>query len=148
MPTQPANSTHELSSPCCYTPSSCTRTLANTLTQRPHSRSRSTLRTCSLPASLQTEYQYNTPSRSVARPTAQPHQANFNNTSTKALLDMAQHASSTPKLQHKPYPDSEEIPDCVWECCGCKRRWQTKEMGNVCIGCSHRYAIECCSLAG
>jgi hypothetical protein len=45
------------------------------------------------------------------------------------------------------YPGAESIPDAVWVCCGCKRRWLTKELGNVCIGCSHPYAVACCALA-
>jgi hypothetical protein len=148
MPTQSASSSHKRPSPRGYTPSSCTRTPARTLVQYTSSQSRSPLRTSSLPASLRLEYQHNIPPRSVARTTAQRLQANLNTTGTKATPGMGQRSTFIPMLQHKPHPDSEEIPDCVWECCGCKRRWETKEMGSICIGCSHRYAIECCSLAG
>lgn len=49
---------------------------------------------------------------------------------------------------YTPYPGAEPLPNAVWFCCGCKRKWLTKEMGSVCVGCSHQYAVECCELAG
>ncbi|RMZ73334.1 hypothetical protein GMOD_00007836 [Pyrenophora seminiperda CCB06] len=60
---------------------------------------------------------------------------------------MSERKSSTTAPRHLPYPGGEPLPDCVWECCRCRRRWQTKEMGNICIGCSHRFSVECCQLA-
>ncbi|ORX91868.1 hypothetical protein BCR34DRAFT_581323 [Clohesyomyces aquaticus] len=47
-----------------------------------------------------------------------------------------------------PYPAAEPIPDAAWQCCGCRRRWLSRELRNVCVGCSHRYDVECCELVG
>jgi hypothetical protein len=52
------------------------------------------------------------------------------------------------RIHYTPYPGAEPIPDAVWLCCGCKRKWLTKEMGSVCVGCSHEYGVVCCELAG
>jgi len=64
------------------------------------------------------------------------------------IFNMKQRNSALPILQHTPYPGAEPVPDCVWVCCGCRRRWETKELGNICVGCSHRYSVDCCQLAG
>jgi len=68
--------------------------------------------------------------------------------SAKPNSDMKQQNSALPILQHTPYPGAEPVPDCVWVCCGCRRRWETKELGNICVGCSHKYSVDCCQLAG
>ncbi|EUC36544.1 hypothetical protein COCVIDRAFT_111383 [Bipolaris victoriae FI3] len=60
---------------------------------------------------------------------------------------MIKRALPVPAPCYTPYPGAEPIPDCVWECCRCRRRWHTKEMGNICIGCSHTYSVDCCHLA-
>ncbi|KAL6154761.1 hypothetical protein ACJBU6_06382 [Exserohilum turcicum] len=66
----------------------------------------------------------------------------------QAVFGTSKRPPPSPMSRYIPYPGAEPIPDCVWECCGCRRRWLTKEMGNICIGCSHTYSVDCCRLVG
>ena len=137
MPAKPVNNAHEHPQPPCHTATPLTRLLSSTSPLRPKA----------LFTSLCYQDRCGTLSSPVVLSTLQTSRTNPSHVGTRANLSMSERKSSAPAPRHGPYPGGEPLPDCVWECCRCRRRWQTKEMGNICIGCSHKYSVECCQLA-
>ena len=83
----------------------------------------------------------------LATVTRRPVDSSPTNKPLQKLCPM-QKPISPPKGHYCPYSGAEPITDCWWICCLCMRLWWTSQLGDFCVGCSHRYDIRCCALAG